>query len=138
MEHVAGLTAQPFFQLNRRQGMNCALASLTLIKNFLSLMKVLMAGPAISNSFYLSYDFMLNFEMTLITFNFMSCNVSRVHQVSLVIAVESVAFKMAFITVFPGDNSIAHNDLGMAALAGQIVLKGHLVIVSGFAGSKVF
>ncbi len=79
-------------------------------------MKTGVAGLAVGNGFDIFDNFMLDFQMALVAFNFVRGDVDRVHQVGLGVAVEAIPLKMAFVTVLARHSAVANDDLAVAAV----------------------
>lgn len=134
MEDVATLAAQPLLQHHVGPWVDNSFASLARVKNLLGSMKASVTGSAVRDRLDVFDDFVLDFKMALIAFDFVPVDVDRVHQVGISVPVEAVWLEMALVAVFPRHSPIAYDDLAMALIASPLALVNSGMVKPGVLG----
>ena len=67
--------------------------------------------------------------MTLVAFDFMGKNMGRMHEISIIVFVQSVGFPVTFVTIFSRHFSIPDDCLTVAFITFESVIKDKRVIV---------
>lgn len=130
MEDVAPLAAQSLFQHDVRHGMRNSLTTFSSIQDFLSLVEIGVACPAVCYGIDVLLDLVLDFHVALITFYFVFINMSGMQEICIIISLKSLLFPVAFVTVLPGDFTISNNGIAVAFVTGETVIKHQGVVIT--------
>jgi hypothetical protein len=102
-------------------------------------MKICVAGLAISDGFDILDDLVLDLHVALVALNLILVYMFCVHEIRIVILLQSFPFPMALITVFPGDFSISNDCIAVTFVASEISIENKGVVEScGFAIDQSF
>jgi hypothetical protein len=115
--------AQAFFQHDVGHRVRNAFSSLPDVQHFLGFVKIGMTGLAIGNGFNILDDFVLDLHVALVTFNLVFGDMFCMHQIRVIIFIESLSFPVAFVTIFPGDFSISNDSIAMTFITGKSAIK---------------
>jgi hypothetical protein len=136
VEDMTALAAKSLFQHDVGHGMVEAFASLSGVKDFLGFVVILMAGIAVGNGIDILDDLVLDFQMALIAFDLILVNMLGMHEVCVLIFVQSLPFSVAFVAVFPGDFAISDNGIAVAFVTGKSIGENQGVIVTRGLGTN--
>jgi len=67
--------------------------------------------------------------MALVAFDFMGIDMGRMHEVCVVVLIQSVCFPMTFKTVFSWDFSISDNCVAVAFVTCETTIKDDRVVI---------
>jgi hypothetical protein len=93
------------------------------------------AGSAVCNGFYILDNLVLDFQMALVAFDFILINMFRMHEVCILIFIESFQFPVAFVTVLPWDFTISENGVAVALVTRKSVIEDQGVVVTRGLGA---
>jgi hypothetical protein len=130
MEDVAALAAQSFLQHDVRHGVVHAFPSHPGVEDLLGLVEVHMAGLAIGDGFDVLVDLVLDIQMTLVAFDLVLGDMGGVHEVRVIVLLETFLLGMALVAVFPGYRAVSYNHVAVALIAGVSVVEHRGVIVA--------
>jgi hypothetical protein len=128
MKDMAPFAAQSFFEHDIGQGMGNSFTSLSGEEDFLSLVRIYVAGLAAGYGFDVLDNLVLNLEVTEVAFDFVGEDMGRVHEVGFFILVQPFGFPMALEAIFARHISVADDSLAMAFVAAQTSLINQSVV----------
>lgn len=117
MEDMASFAAYSLFPHDIGNGFIDSFAALTGKQDILGFVEISMAGAAVCDGFDVFDDFMLHIQMTQRAFDFVFRDVLDVHEVSIVVLIQSFGLKMAFETIFSEHFSVSDDDMTVAFFA---------------------
>jgi hypothetical protein len=97
--------------------MGYSFSSFAYEEDFLRFMRVRVACSAFGDGFNIFRYFVLNIQMALVAFDFVGIDMSRMHEVSIIISIESVCFPVTFVAVFFRDFSVSYDGVRVAFVA---------------------
>jgi hypothetical protein len=71
-------------------------------------------GVAVCDCVYILDDLVLDLQMTLVAFDFILINMLCMHEVCILVFVESLSLPMALVTILAGNLPIAQNGIVVA------------------------
>ena len=94
-------------------------------------MRVCVTGLAVCDGFNIFKNFVLYIQMALVALNFVFSDVLIMHEISVVIFIETFLFHMAFVAVFSWDDAISHYGVAVTFAAVISVIENKRMVISG-------
>lgn len=122
MKDMAPFAAQSFFEHDIGHGVRNSFASLSGEEDFLSLVRICVAGLAAGYGLDVFDNLVLNIEVAEVAFDFVGKDMGRMHEVGFFIPVQPFGFPVALEAIFARHISVADDSLAMAFVAAQTSL----------------
>jgi len=107
-----------------------AFSPLSLVQSLLGAVEVRVTRLAIGDGLDILDDFVLDFHVALVAFDFIFGNMFGVHQVCVFVLFQSLPFPMALIAIFSWDFTIAYDGVAVAFITGKTVVKHHRMVIT--------
>jgi hypothetical protein len=78
---------------------------------------------------------MLDLHMALVAFDFVVVDMFRMHEICVVILIQSFSFPVAFVTIFPWDFTVSENGVAVAFVTREAFVKDQAVVIPGRLGA---
>ena len=106
-------------------------SALSGVEYFLGLMCINVACLTVCDRFDIFENFVLDIEVTLVALNFIIGNVLFMHEVGIVVFIETLLLHMAFVAVFSWDDAISHNGVAVTLAAVVSVVEYKRMVIPG-------
>jgi len=117
VEDMAAFAAQSLFQHHVGHGAVEAFASFSYVKDFLCSVIIYVAGTAVSDMIDILDDFVLDLKMALVAIDLVLINMFCVHEVRVIVFIQSLLFSMAFIAILPWYFTASYNCVAVTFIA---------------------
>jgi len=87
-------------------------------------------GAAVCNGVDILDDLVLNFHVTLIALDLVIVNVGRMHEVCVLILIQSFPFSMAFETILARDFAVANNGVAVALVTRKSIIEDQGMVIT--------
>jgi hypothetical protein len=106
------------------------------IQDLLGFVIICMARSAIGDGVYILDDLVLNFHVALIAFDFILINMLRMHEICILIFIQSLLFSVTFVTVLPWDFPVPENGVAVTFVTRKSVIEDQSVVITRRLGAN--